>query len=132
MSDSADDLAGRTPIKMRVREERFNRRTSLPEETLDTMTLGDDPVGGTFLFFLGAEINQPIFEDVFSVVAFVDSGTVTNDPGFDDYRISAGFGLRFYVQALSPAPLAFDFGFPIVKQDGDASRLFTFTVDLPF
>ena len=34
--------------------------------------------------------------------------------------------------ALSPAPLAFDFGFPIVKEDDDEERLFTFTIDLPF
>lgn len=98
----------------------------------DTLTPSDDPVGGTWMFFLGAEINQPIFEDMFSIVGFVDTGTVTNDPGFEDYRVSVGFGLRFYVQALSPAPLAFDFGFPIVKQDDDETRLFTFSVDLPF
>ncbi|MEQ8768945.1 MAG: outer membrane protein assembly factor BamA [Phycisphaerales bacterium] len=111
----------------------FDFRTVSPRGIRNDNGLpSDDSVGGTWLFFLGAEINQPIFEDVFSVVAFVDSGTVTNDPGFDDYRVSVGFGFRFYVQALSPAPLAFDFGFPIVEQDGDESRLFTFTVDLPF
>ena len=63
---------------------------------------------------------------------FVDSGTVTFDPGFDDWRVSAGFGFRFYVPQLSPAPLALDFGFPIVKEDLDESRLFTFSIDLPF
>lgn len=111
----------------------FDFRTVSPKGIRnDTMEPSDDPVGGTWLFFLGAEINQPVFEDMFSVVAFVDSGTVTNDPGFDDYRVSVGFGLRFYVEQLSPAPLAFDFGFPLVKQNDDETRLFTFSVDLPF
>ena len=62
-----------------------------------------------------------------------DSGTVTNDPGFDDYRLSAGAGLRLYIpQVFGPAPLAFDFGFPILRQTGDEERDFSFSIDLPF
>lgn len=91
-----------------------------------------DPVGGTFQFFAGAQIQRPIFEELFSVVGFIDTGTVTTDPGFDDYRVSVGLGFRFYMPQLSPAPLAFDFGFPILKQDDDETRVFTFSVDLPF
>jgi outer membrane protein insertion porin family len=108
-------------------------RTVSPKGTRnDNGQPSDDPVGGTWLFFLGAEINQPIFEDIFSLVGFIDSGTVTFDPGFEDYRVTAGLGLRFYVPQLSPAPLAFDFGIPLKKADGDEDRLFTFSVDLPF
>ena len=98
----------------------------------DTGLASDDPVGGNYKIFLGAEIQQPIYEDLLSVVAFIDSGTVTFDPGFDDYRVSVGFGFRIFMPALSPAPLAFDFGFPIVEESTDKSRLFTFSVDLPF
>ncbi|MEZ6242517.1 MAG: outer membrane protein assembly factor BamA [Phycisphaerales bacterium] len=98
----------------------------------DTLMPSNDPVGGTWLFFAGAQVTQPIFEEVFSVVFFVDSGTVTFDPGFDDYRVTVGAGLRFYVPQLSPAPLAFDFGFPVLKGDRDENRLFTFSIDLPF
>jgi hypothetical protein len=29
-------------------------------------------------------------------------------------------------------PLAFDFGFPILDQDGDEDRIFSFSLDLPF
>jgi outer membrane protein insertion porin family len=43
-----------------------------------------------------------------------------------------GVGLRIYVQQLSPAPLAFDFGFPILKESTDRTRLFTFSIDVPF
>jgi outer membrane protein insertion porin family len=41
-------------------------------------------------------------------------------------------GVRVRVPQLSPAPLAFDFGFPIAKEDDDEDRLFTFSVDVPF
>jgi outer membrane protein insertion porin family len=91
-----------------------------------------DPVGGTWMFFAGAQIQRPIFEELFSIVGFIDTGTVTFEPGFDDYRVSAGFGFRFYVPQLSPAPLAFDLGFPIISQATDEGRTFTFSIDLPF
>ncbi len=111
----------------------FQFRTISPKGIQnDTGLQGDDPVGGTWLFFAGAEITKPIFEELLSVAAFVDSGTVEEEFGFDDYRVSAGFGLRIYVPQLSPAPIAFDFGFPLVEQEGDDSRLFTFSIDLPF
>jgi len=111
----------------------FDFRSVSPKGTRNDNGLpSQDSVGGTWQFFVGAEIEQPIYEETLSVVGFVDAGTVTFDPGFDDFRVSVGFGIRFYVPALSPAPLAFDFGFPILKQDTDNTRLFTFSIDLPF
>ena len=98
----------------------------------DTGTIGDDPVGGTWGFFLGAEVRQPVYQDIVSVVGFVDSGTVTNDPGFENYRVAVGLGLRFKFDALSPVPLAFDFGIPVMSEDGDRRRLLTFSIDFPF
>lgn len=98
----------------------------------DTGEEGDDPVGGTWLFFFGPEITVPVWQDNVALAFFADTGTVTNDPGFEDYRVAVGAGLRIYIPQLSPIPLAFDFGFPILKQDGDDTRIFTFSVDLPF
>jgi outer membrane protein insertion porin family len=98
----------------------------------DTGELGRDPVGGTFMFFAGAELNQPVYRDVVSLVGFVDSGTVDTDVSLDRYRVSTGFGVRLFVPQISPIPLAFDFGFPLVKEPGDRQRLFTFSIDLPF
>ncbi|MCL4222050.1 MAG: outer membrane protein assembly factor BamA [Phycisphaerales bacterium] len=92
----------------------------------------DQPVGGTFMFFAGAEIRQPIFEELFSIVGFVDTGTVLFDPGIEEYRVTVGMGLRFSIPQLSPAPLAFDFGFPLLKEDLDETRVFTFSIDVPF
>ena len=82
--------------------------------------------------FLGTEINQPVVEDIIGLVAFLDTGTVTDTPGIDEYRASVGFGVRINVRQLSPVPLAFDFGFPILKQTGDQERVFSFSIDLPY
>lgn len=98
----------------------------------DTKTPGDEPVGGTWSFFLGAELYQPVYDDVIGVVGFIDTGTVLDEPGFDDYRVSVGVGARILVEALSPVPLAFDLGFPIVREETDRRRLLTFSLDLPF
>ena len=121
----------------------FEFRTVSPKGIrADNGQVGEDPVGGEWSFFLGAEYEVPLFgeipvsativDPVLSLVTFVDTGTVLEEPGFDDYRVSAGFGVRIRVPALGPAPLAFDFGFPIQKEEGDEERLFSFSVDLPF
>ncbi len=98
----------------------------------DTGLPGNDQVGGTWELFFGAEIQQPVINDNFRLVLFTDMGTISNSPGFDNWRITAGFGLRLTVPALTPVPLAFDFGFPIKKETTDDTRLFTFTVEVPF
>ena len=98
----------------------------------DTGQLGNDGVGGTWLFFTGVELQQPLYKDVISGVVFIDSGTVTNRPGFAEYRVGVGAGFRISVPQLGPVPLAFDFGIPLLKQPGDQKRLFSFTLDVPF
>jgi len=98
----------------------------------DTGEVGSDPVGGNFLFFLGAEVEQPVYEDLLSIVGFIDTGTVTDEPGFDEYRVSVGMGFRIYIPALSQAPLAFDFAIPILKEETDETQLFNFSIDVPF
>lgn len=98
----------------------------------DNGQLGNDPIGGNFSFFLGAEVQHPIYEDIVSIVGFIDTGTVSEDIAFDEYRISVGMGFRLHVPQLSPAPLAFDFGFPLLKQDTDETQIFSFSLDIPF
>jgi outer membrane protein insertion porin family len=44
----------------------------------------------------------------------------------ENFRVAPGFGLRISVPALGPAPLAFDFAFPIAKADTDDTRVFSF------
>lgn len=98
----------------------------------NTLTQSDKPVGGEWLLFFGGQLEFPLMQESITGVAFVDSGTVTQQPGFDDYRVSVGVGLRLYLPALGPAPIAFDFGFPVVKQDLDRERVFSFSAELPF
>lgn len=94
--------------------------------------LTDDAIGGNWRFFAGLELTRPIYENLVAGVIFLDTGTVERDVGFDDYRVSAGFGVRISVPQLGGPPLAFDFGFPLVKEDTDRDRLLTFTLDVPF
>ncbi len=93
---------------------------------------GDEHVGGDFSFFLGLELEKPVWRDLVSVVGFVDTGTVNEDFGFEDYRVSVGVGVRLYLPQFGAAPLAFDFGFPILEQSSDDTRLFSFAFDIPF
>ena len=110
----------------------FDFRSVSPVGFDSSGQLTDTPVGGTWLFFLGAEIEQPIVGDLIAIVGFIDTGTVQESLGFDKYRVSIGTGFRVFVPVLSPAPLAFDFGFPIVKEDTDQTRVFTFSIDIPY
>lgn len=98
----------------------------------DTGELGRDPVGGNFSFFAGVEVQQPLYDDILAGVVFLDTGTVNTRFSFDHYRVSTGFGIRLIVPQLSPIPLAFDFGFPLIKEASDDRRLFTFSIDVPF
>ena len=92
----------------------------------------DSPIGGSFMFFAGAQYEIPIFRNNIAVVGFIDSGTVQDTVGFSEYRVSVGAGLRLYIPQLGPAPMAFDFGFPMLKQEDDQSQLFSFSVEVPF
>jgi outer membrane protein insertion porin family len=83
--------------------------------------------GGDFMFLNSLEYQVPVkANDQIYVVAFLDSGTVEDRVELKDYRVSAGFGLRFVVPMLGPVPIALDFGFPIVKGPNDREQVFSF------
>lgn len=92
---------------------------------------GDDPVGGDFLFLFGAEYNFPIFEEFVRGVVFTDTGTVAQDVDFNEYRASIGAGLRLTVPFLGRVPVGLDVAYPILKEDDDDVRVFSFDVSLP-
>jgi len=111
----------------------FDFRTVSPKGIrADNGEPSDEAVGGEWLFFAGAQYEFPIFQDAMTGVVFVDSGTVSNDVGFDDYRVAIGTGVRLYIPQLSQAPLAFDFAVPVVKLETDEDRIFSFSIELPF
>ncbi len=86
-------------------------------------------VGGRFQFLNSVEYTFPITaDDAFKGVAFVDFGTVEWDIEInsENFRVAPGFGFRVGIPALGPAPLAFDFAFPVAMADGDDERVFSF------
>ena len=92
----------------------------------------NNPIGGNFLFFAGAQYEVPVIGEFLAVVAFVDSGTVNNDGWLSEYRVGAGLGTRIYIPQFGQAPIALDFAFPVMKQQNDEEQIFSFTIDLPF
>ncbi len=110
----------------------FDYRTVSPRGLRKNGNPAVDPIGGDWLFFWGAQYDFPIFDKFIGGVAFVDTGTVTSDLSVDNYRVSVGVGLRLFIPQLGQAPLAFDFGFPIVSESTDESQLLSFSIDVPF
>lgn len=98
----------------------------------DTGTLGDDPVGGDFLFLFNIEYNLPVYEEAVRWVFFVDTGTIDEDISFSEYRVAVGTGLRLLVPFLGDAPFALDIAIPVVKEEDDDERFFSFDLAIPF
>ncbi len=87
----------------------------------------DDPIGGTFFVTTTAELSYPIYTDILRGVLFVDGGTNDREVSLSDYRIAVGFGFRVVFPFAQQAPLAIDFGIPIVKNDQDRTQLISFS-----
>ena len=63
---------------------------------------------------------------------FVDFGTVERSITIkeDNFRVAPGLGLRVAIPMLGPAPLAFDFAYPVSKAPTDDRRIFSFYMSL--
>jgi outer membrane protein assembly complex protein YaeT len=93
----------------------------------------DEPIGGEFMIFAGAEYRFPIVGEHLYGVVFLDTGTVEETCGeFGTYRASAGAGLRWIVPMLGPIPMSLDFGFPISKDGDDDTELVSFSIGWTF
>jgi len=90
-------------------------------------------VGGNFELIGNVEYQVPLTAgDQLYAVAFCDFGTVENDVAIRDFRVSVGAGLRISMPMLSPAPIALDFGFPLMRKATDDKQVFSFTVSLSY
>lgn len=90
-------------------------------------------VGGRLKLLGALEYFFPLTaDDMVKGVVFCDVGTVERDVKIvaDNFRVAPGFGFRINVPALGPAPLAFDFAFPIAYADTDSRQVFSFFVGL--
>ena len=86
-------------------------------------------VGGEFMLLGTVEYMFPLTaDDMLKGVFFVDAGTVEEDVEIngDNFRVAPGFGLRISIPALGPAPLAFDFAFPVANAPYDDIEHFSF------
>jgi outer membrane protein insertion porin family len=111
----------------------FDFRTVSPKGIrADNGLPSDEPVGGEWMFFAGAQYEFPLWEEYLSVVFFCDSGTVLDEVSLDDYRLSVGAGLRIYVPQFGEVPIALDVGIPILKEPTDETQYFSFSAELPF
>ncbi len=94
-------------------------------------TVNTFQVGGRLRFLGSAEYQFPITaDDMFKGVVFLDYGTVERDLEInaENIRVAPGFGFRIAIPAMGPAPLAFDFGFPIAYNNTDDRQVFSFFV----
>jgi len=92
----------------------------------------DEPIGGDFMVFAGAEYGFPIVGQQLRGVVFVDTGTVEDNFEITTYRASAGVGLRWLIPAMGPIPMSLDFGFPISKNTDDDTQILSFSLGWTF
>ncbi len=86
-------------------------------------------VGGRWMMLGSVEYLFPMLaNETIQGVAFSDLGTVEEDVGLEDFRVTVGLGLRVTIPAMGPVPLAFDFAVPLAKEDEDDTRVFSFYV----
>ena len=86
-------------------------------------------VGGEFRWLNSLEYFFPLTaDDMIKGVVFCDFGTVEEkiELNEENFRVAPGFGFRVNVPALGPAPLAFDFAFPVASAEFDGEQMFSF------
>jgi outer membrane protein insertion porin family len=91
-----------------------------------------DPIGGSQELIFNNEIIFPIIEALgLRGDIFFDAGNAflaTRGIDFDEFRMSAGFGLRW----LSPiGPLRIEIGFPLNEREGDDTEMIQFSFGGP-
>jgi outer membrane protein insertion porin family len=86
-----------------------------------------DPVGGDFAVTGGLELDYPIAEDILRGDIFTDEGDVETDARIGTIRTSIGTGFRLVLPFLGNAPLAVDFGVPLVLAHHDHPQIISFS-----
>ena len=88
-------------------------------------------VGGEFMMLGSVEYLFPITaDDMLKGVTFVDYGTVEEKIEIDseNFRVAVGAGLRIFIPAMGPAPIALDFAVPVARADRDRIQTFSFFI----
>jgi len=92
----------------------------------------EDPIGGDFMAFVGAEYSFPLVARQLRGVVFLDTGTVERDVTITTYRAALGVGLRWIIPIFGPVPMSFDFAFPLAKDAQDDTQVFSFSLGWMF
>ncbi len=88
-------------------------------------------IGGRWMMLGSVQYQMPLTADEnIQMVAFTDFGTVENSVSLDQFRVTAGAGLRLTIPAMGPAPIALDWAVPLTKQPFDDTRVFSFYIGL--
>ena len=83
-----------------------------------------DPIGSDWIVVGNAEVAVPLGDEAFSALFFVDAGTI--DTG--GLRASVGTGIQIMVPMFGEVPMRFEFAVPVMKEDEDETRVFTFSI----
>ena len=89
-------------------------------------------IGGDFMLLAGAEYSFPLFAKAIRGVFFTDMGTVEREFGLRSWRAAVGGGIRLTLEIFGTVPMEFDLAYPLAKEDGDDTRIFSFFIGLPF
>ena len=88
-------------------------------------------IGGSWMALGSVQYQFPITADeMISGVVFTDFGSIEDKVTMDDFRLTLGAGLRVTIAAMGPVPIAVDWGIPVIKQDFDDERLFSFYIGI--
>jgi outer membrane protein insertion porin family len=87
-----------------------------------------EPMGGDALAVGALEYGFPFVGDVLRGAVFTDAGNLQFNTGAlrDDWRWTAGFGILLKIPFMGPAPLRFDFAWPIRSVHGDERQVLSF------
>ena len=84
-----------------------------------------DPIGSDWIFLANAEVTVPLASDNFAALFFLDTGAI--DSG--NYRAAIGTGIQILIpQWFGPVPMRFEVAVPIMKDERDETRVFSFSV----
>ena len=88
-------------------------------------------IGGQFMLTGSAEYIFPITaSEMVRGVVFTDFGSVENNVTLNHFRMSVGAGVRLTVPAMGPLPIALDLAWPLLAEDDDDTRVFSFSMGL--
>jgi outer membrane protein insertion porin family len=98
---------------------------------------GGDALGGSAAWYGNVEYVFPLFQKFLRGVVFLDYGNLAPDFesfSLDETRLAVGAGVRINFPFLGgqPLPIGLYLGHALRKEEGDHTRLFLFTIGVPF